>query len=417
MPFEEALKPQQLTEDEIVAIKKDMHMTGRAMRIDETPEEYKAEREASWAELQNAESSISENIGAEQPAINSEEQQVATAKRKEEDARQLAEVRAQLGIKPEAAANQTETKSEEIFKEQIRDFLQLALKDKDLRGLMDKYRNTKFAGESDEMFQTRQSLSDVEMLAKMSGSMYELIHKSGMSYQDVINGINVPNKEEFISNFNNENGDRLVDAVSRSSKVRHITEQELIQGGQPDQAAGFVWFKGNAPRPEDAREVRFYINASPDGTTKTAEYLGKLSDQLDQYGLRLQFKFRKDLGEYDRTDTCVAYLYMPKGETAEQKANSDQWLEKVKEAMAKIPKDAVRNRNSFFTEKIGAGVSFAEDTREAGSKKGESYTSQITKVIGESSAEVAKQFRDLTLEAIEQITLRASEKLKQQNYF
>ena len=306
---------------------------------------------------------------------------------------------------------------EEIFKEQVGDFLQLALKDKDFRGLMDKYRNTKFASESEEMFKERQALSDVEVLTRMTSSMYDLIHKSGMSYQEVVNGINVPNKEEFIRNFNDEISGRLVDAVSQSSKVRHITEQELIQGKQADQAAGYVWFKGNAPRPKDAREVRFYINASPDGTTKTAEYLSKLSDQLDQYGLRLQFKFRKDLGEYDRTDTCVAYLYMPKAETAEQKANSDQWLERVKETMAKIPKDAVRNKNSFFTDKIGEGVSFAEDTRETGSKKGESYTSQITKAIGESSGEVAKQFRDLTPEAMEQITLQTVEKLKKLNYF
>jgi hypothetical protein len=30
--------------------------------------------------------------------------------------------------------------------------------------------------------------------------------------------------------------------------------------------------------PNDAETIRFYINASPDGTIKTAEYLGKLSD-------------------------------------------------------------------------------------------------------------------------------------------
>lgn len=351
-----------------------------------------------------------------------------------EDQKKLKELRQQLGLEtptpestepttlsPEVSSNQPESKQssekEEVFKQQIKDFLQLALKDQDLRGLMDKYRNTKFVDEPEEMFKKRQSLNDLEMLAKMPSSLYELIHKSGMSYQEVINEINVPNKEEFIRNFNDRISDELVTAVAQSSKVRHITKQELIQGGQPDQAAGFTWFKGNAPRPKDAREVRFYINTSPDGASKTAEYLSKLSDQLDQYGLRLQFKFRKDLGEYDRTDTCVAYLYMPKAETAEQQANSDQWLEKIKTAMAKIPKEAVRNKNSFFTEKISAGISFTEDTREAGSKKGESYTSQITKIIGESSEEVAKQFKDLTPEAIEQITLLAVKKLKQMNYF
>lgn len=363
--------------------------------------------------------------------FNKLESYVVEKNQKIADQAKLQELRQQLAsevqskerttVQLEATSNQSEnekgSEKEEIFKEQIKDFLQLVFKDEDLRKIMDKYRNTRFTGESDEMFQKRQSLSNIEMLAKMPSGMYDLIHKSGINYQEVINEINVPNKEEFITNFNNEISDKLVDVVSKSSKVRHITEQELIQGGQPDQAMGFVWFKGTAPRPKDAREIRFYINSSPDGATQTAEYLSKLSDQLDQYGLRMQFKFRRDLGEYDRTDTCVAYLYMPKVETAEQKANSDQWLEKIKEAMAKMPKNAIRNKNSFFTEKIKEGISFTEDTREAEKKGKESYTSQITKAISESSEEVAKQFKDITPEAIEQITLHTVEKLKRMNYF
>jgi hypothetical protein len=327
------------------------------------------------------------------------------------------EIRTELGL-PVQPVEQGEKKSEKeaLFREQVKDFLGIAIKDKDFRRRIDNYRNAKFAGESDEDFKKRQSLSDVEMLSKMSSSMYELIHKSGMSYREVIDGINIPNKEEFVKNFNDEISERIVDKVTKSSKVRQITEQELEQGGQPDQAAGFVWFKGNAPRSANAREVRFYINASPDGTSKVAEYLGGISDQLDQYGIRLQFKFRKDIGEYDRTDTCVAYLYMPKAETAEQKANSDLWLERIKDTFAKVPKDAIRNKNSFFTDKISEGISFAEDSREAGSKKGESYTSQITKIIAESAGELGGQFRDLTPEATEQITQRAVERLKEMNY-
>src|SRR3989344_6421231 len=268
----------QLSQEELRAAEKEMHMTGRAMRVGETMEEYNTERESSWAEKQQ---SKSEN--------------------------------------PVQAKAENNSEREKAIEGQVKDFLQLTIKDEGLRGLMDKYRNAKFPGESEEVLKKRKSLSDIEMLSMMSSVMYELIHKSGMSYQEVVSDINVQNKDEFIRNFNNEISDNLVDAVTRSSKVRQITEQELIKGGQPDQAAGFVWFKGNAPRPSDARKVRFYINASPDGATKTAEYLGKLSDQLDQYGLRLQFKFRKDIGEYDRTDTCVAYLYMPKAETAEEK--------------------------------------------------------------------------------------------------
>jgi hypothetical protein len=500
-------QPQSISDKETKDVEKEMHMTGRAMRVDETSEEYKKERERSWAKQKlkaenpetpeieeqfksSFETTVSseavkvydksgkivfsgtpeqmvvfwknkdygtiENMGG---ILNSEgesifrfgpvsgrgftdrekidelflklENRVVIENQEIEDQIKLRDLRQKLGLeaqKQEQATSSLENKSvhsekeeysekEEIFKEQVKDFLEIALKDKETKRLMDKYRNTKFRGEPEELFKKRQSLSDVEMFAKMPSSMYELIHKSGMNYQEVVNGINIQNKEEFIKNFNDEISDRLVDVVSQSSKVRHITEQELIQGGQPDQAAGFVWFKGNSPKPKDAREVRFYINASPDGTTQTAEYLSKLSDQLDQHGLRLQFKFRKDIVEYDRTDTCVAYLYMPKAETAEQKVNSDLWLAKVKEAMAKIPKEAIRNKNSFFTEKIEEGISFAEDSREAEGKKGESYTSQITKVIGESSGELAKQFKDLTPEAIEQITLKTVKKLKQMNYF
>ncbi len=46
--------------------KKEMHMSGRAMRIDETPEEYEAEREKSWAEKQQPKIEQPENSEVEQ---------------------------------------------------------------------------------------------------------------------------------------------------------------------------------------------------------------------------------------------------------------------------------------------------------------------------------------------------------------
>ncbi|MFZ2190190.1 MAG: T3SS effector HopA1 family protein [Candidatus Magasanikiibacteriota bacterium] len=322
---------------------------------------------------------------------------------------------------PKTTTNKLETKikseREQLFEEQIKNFLQLVLNDKDFRGKMDRFRNRKNIGETDDEFKKRQSLSDVEMLAKMPVVMYEYIHKSGMTDQEVKDEINVPDKENFIANFDTEISNRLIDIVTQSSKVRHITEQELIDGQQPDQAAGFVWFKGNAPYKDNAREVRFYINASPDGTTKVAECLSKLSDYLDQNGIRLKFKFRKDFAAYERTDTCVAYLYIPKAETTEQKTESDQWLQAIKTIISQIPQDAVRKKTSFFTDKIGKGVSFVDDTRKKESKNGESYTSQITKVIAESAKELATQFKDLTPEVIEKITIKTVEKLKQMNYF
>lgn len=45
---------------------KEMHMAGRAMRIDETSEEYRAEREKSWAEKQSLKPENPENQEVEQ---------------------------------------------------------------------------------------------------------------------------------------------------------------------------------------------------------------------------------------------------------------------------------------------------------------------------------------------------------------
>lgn len=303
------------------------------------------------------------------------------------------------------------------FKNQIGDFLRFASKDKDLIRLIDKYRNTKFPGESESETIKRKSLSDIEIFSMMSSSMYDFIHKSGMTYKEVLDGINIPSKDEFIKKFDDEIDDMLINAVKQSSKVRHISKEDLSKLGKSDQVEHFIWFKGNAPMPNDAETIRFYINASPDGTIKTAEYLGKLSDWLDQYGLRLQFKFRKNIADYDRTDTCVAYLYMPKAKTEEQKINFDKWTDKVKELMAKVPEYAVRDKESYFIEKITKGVAFVKDYRKDEEKNGESYTTQITKYIAESSGEVANKFRDLTPEAIEEITLLTIGKMEEANYF
>lgn len=59
-------QPQPTPEDELKAAEKEMHMSGRAMRVDETPEEYRAEREKSWAEKQNPKPENPENPEVEQ---------------------------------------------------------------------------------------------------------------------------------------------------------------------------------------------------------------------------------------------------------------------------------------------------------------------------------------------------------------
>jgi DNA-binding transcriptional MerR regulator len=293
----------------------------------------------------------------------------------------------------------------QAFQQQIESFLRVVSSDPALQRTLRVYRE-----------KTKTTETDMQILAKMAQSMYEVIHKSGMPREALVDSLHASNVDEYIQTFDSENPQRLRERVASTSKVRQITEQELIDGGQPDQAAGFVWFKGNAPRPPNAREVRFYINASPEGTLTVAEKLAKISDQLDQYGMRLQFKFRKDFEEYTRTDTCVAYLYMPETTTPKQKAISDQWLGVVKDGMGRLPKDALRPQSSFFTNQLAEGVSFVEDTRDESGKKGESYTSRITKTIAETCGELAGQYDSLTPEAMQAISARAATKLRQLNY-
>lgn len=304
--------------------------------------------------------------------------------------------------KPETTGVDEKTQA---FQQQIESFLRVVSSDPALQRTLQVYRE-----------KTKTTETDMQILTKMAQSMYEVIHKSAMPREALVDSLNTSNVDEYIQTFDSENPQRLRDRVASTSKVRQITEQELIDGGQPDQAAGFVWFKGNAPRPPNAREVRFYINASPEGTLTVAEKLAKISDQLDQYGMRLQYKFRKDFEEYTRTDTCVAYLYMPEATTPEQKANSDQWLGVVKDGMGRLPQDALRPQSSFFTNQIAEGVSFVEDTRDEFGKKGESYTSRITKTIAETCGEFAGQYDSLTPEAMQAISARAATKLRQLNY-
>lgn len=62
-----------ISSDEAEAALKDIHMTGRAMRVDETPEQYKAEREASWLEKQKE-----QKIDNPQDQISEQEVQTST---------------------------------------------------------------------------------------------------------------------------------------------------------------------------------------------------------------------------------------------------------------------------------------------------------------------------------------------------
>ena len=67
MDSEGPLQPRRTTpEDELEAAEKERHMAGRAMRVDETPEGYRAEREKSWAEKQQPKTESPENVEFEQ---------------------------------------------------------------------------------------------------------------------------------------------------------------------------------------------------------------------------------------------------------------------------------------------------------------------------------------------------------------
>lgn len=293
----------------------------------------------------------------------------------------------------------------QAYQQQIESFLQIVATDPAFQRTLQNFREK--TGTTD---------TDMQILAKMGSSMYELIHKSGMTREALVDSLNAANVDEYIANFDSDITQRLRDRVASTSKVRPITDKELIDGGQPDQAAGFVWFKGNAAMPPNAREVRFYINASPEGSLTVAEKLGKLSDFLDQYGIRLQYKFRKNFEEYVRTDTCVSYVYIPEATTPEQQTLSDHWLNLIQENMSRMPQDALRQQSSAFTHQMTDGVSYVEDTRNESGKKGESYTSRITKTIAETCGELADQYDSLTPEAMQAVAARAANKLKQLNY-
>lgn len=67
MKFEGQPQPKPPTlEDEFKVAEKEMHMSGRAMRIEETPGEYKAEREKSWQEKQQPKVETPENAEVEE---------------------------------------------------------------------------------------------------------------------------------------------------------------------------------------------------------------------------------------------------------------------------------------------------------------------------------------------------------------
>ena len=67
MKFEGQPQPKPPTpEKELKAAEKEMHMGERAMRVDETPEEYRVEREKSWAEKQQPKVENPENAEIEQ---------------------------------------------------------------------------------------------------------------------------------------------------------------------------------------------------------------------------------------------------------------------------------------------------------------------------------------------------------------
>lgn len=249
----------------------------------------------------------------------------------------------------------------------------------------------------------------------LAASMYEMIHTQNCPphkemYEKYYSN---PQYQDFDARISKE----LIDQLSQISKVRHITPDELRKGGQPDQAEGFVWFKGNANKPKDAREIRFYVNVKPEGVLQAAKCVGQISDYCDRYGMRLQFKFRKQLDTYDRSDTCVAYLYLPPATSPDEQQKSDAWVERVAQGFAQIPNGALRKNVSLFSNQVKDGIGYVEDARRAESKKGESYTSQITNTMGKIGLEWGKNPVDGDVDQLlKDIVNESMTRLKQVGY-
>lgn len=311
----------------------------------------------------------------------------------------------QVETKKETSEKELSEKELEM-KEDIKNFLEVLSISKNIKKQIEVIK---------KRFPENENKSDIEILSERPHWMYNSIHE-GSSYEELYKGIKNPNKEDFITNFTQSLDNELVENICNNSKMRHVTAEEHKKAGNNDQENGFVWFKGNSPQYEDSKEVRFYINTSPEGVTTTAEYLATLSDFLDTQQIRLNFKFRKDFNEYDRSDTCVAYIYIPKGSSEASIENANKWTEVIKQYIGKTPKEAIREKKSFFTKKISKGVSSVEDSRKEESKNEESYTSQITTTIAKSCEAIKDEYQELTPEAIEKISTISLKKLKESGY-
>ena len=304
---------------------------------------------------------------------------------------------------------------ENYFRQEIKRYLQRLVKDEEIWRKIRMEQADRSEGETEKTFQQRQKENDLQQLKYYRNTLYDLAHENGLSTDDLYQGIEADNKDQFVEDFDQNFEEKIVAAVQVASHIKQVGTRELALYGKAEQAKGFVHFRNNARVPIDARIVRFYINASPLKINEVAAALGKISDQLEVNRLLMQFKVRRHFEDYTCDDTCITYVFIPPpldGQTNQY----HEWIEKIKEALtANISPDMVRPKNSFFTKKIADGLSYVEDSRYAEDQH-QSYTHQITDTIAEIADYLSDRFSTFTDEAIEAIANETTKKLLDLNY-
>jgi hypothetical protein len=118
---------------------------------------------------------------------------------------------------------------------------------------------------------------------------------------------------------------------------------------------------------------RFYFNVKPDAATGLADDVAR---ELNQRGIKFQYKMPDDLGQFNRSDAAV--LYVEQGDLAVVKQVVEDWAKKRPQAF-----DA---GSPAFTKPIGNGIAVAEEPIQVGlpvRHRGHSFGTSRADVIAE----------------------------------
>jgi len=149
-------------DDEALKIHKEIFMTSAAIRVGQSLSEHKTERGDLWNKMhppteevveikqeQSLNDKIDDQKSASESDVDKDLQKQIIKDREVEDQKKLEKVRQELGIN---SPNEGQFEKEKLFKKQIGAFIEVVIKDDGFRKLMDKWRNTRFAGESEDDF-------------------------------------------------------------------------------------------------------------------------------------------------------------------------------------------------------------------------------------------------------------------------